>query len=120
MRTYGRVPVDPRSPHGPLRWVQVETDGGGLNDGVYLTTLAQVLLLNRNESPAFANYGIPARDSVMQQIFPDHYVVETQSQFAPFFASVIVAKRATPAPRYDIQVICHNGYRLNQSVPIPT
>lgn len=120
MRTYGRVPIDPLDPKGPKRWVKVETDAGGQNDEVYLTTLAQVLKLNLGESPFFANFGIPARNSVLQQIAPDVSVALTQQQFAGRFASLIIVRRESPEPVYDISVITHQGVSLSRTVPIPT
>lgn len=86
---------------------------------VYLTTLCQVLLLNLNESPFFADYGIPGRPSVVTQVFPDFYIVRTQQRFAQYFASLIVSKVDLPDPTYRINVTTHQGVKLNASVPIP-
>lgn len=116
MRTWGRV----TDAYGNKTWVEVTTDANGFNDMVYLTTLAQVLKLNLGESPFFANYGIPAHQSVVQQVFPDFYISYTQQQFAARFASLIVAKINQPEPRYDISVTTHQGVKLNTSIPIPT
>jgi hypothetical protein len=120
IRTYGRVYTYDASgspTKGP--WQMVTTDANGLNDMVMITTLAQVLLLNLGESPFFANYGIPAHQSVMQQVFPDYNVAFTQQTFASQFASLLVAKRDTPTPTYDIFVTTKLGVKLNASVPIP-
>lgn len=111
MRTYGRVPIDPLNPQGPKRWVVVETTPQGFNDGVYVTALAQTLLLNINESPFFAQFGIPGHQSVMQQIAPDFYIVFTQNYYAQFFASLTVAKLLEPAPHYRFSVITHQGFK---------
>jgi len=117
MRTWGRI----TNPDGSRTWKLVETTADGFNDFVQLTTLAQTLLLNVNESPFFANYGIPARDSVQQQVFPDYWaIVQIQQQFASQFASLIIAKEDNPIPHYRINVITHNGVKLNRAVPIPT
>lgn len=116
MRTWGRV----YDLYGNATWVKVETDANGFNDMVYVTTLAQVLKLNLGESPFYANYGIPAHQSVMLQVFPDFYITYTQQQFAKYFASLIVAKVNTPDPRYNISVTTNQGVKLNTSVPIPT
>lgn len=107
MRTYGVVPA----PIGGQQWVEVTTDQNGYNDLVYLTTLCQVLQLNRGESPFYANYGIPVLQSVQTQVPPDYYVMQTQAQFAPYFASLTVA-RATASdgsPVYNIRVVTHSG-----------
>lgn len=116
MRTWGR-PVNRDGSRGP--WTLVTTDANGFNDMVYVTTLAQVLLLNLNESPFYANFGIPAHPSVVTQVFPDYYIAFTQKQFSQYFASLIVSKQPLPTPTYDIKVITHQGVRLNASVPIP-
>jgi hypothetical protein len=117
MRTYGR-PDNPDGTKGP--WTMVTTDANGLNDMVMLTTLAQVLKLNLGESPFFANYGIPARASVMTQIYPDYNTAFTQQSFAPQFAALLVSRRDDPTPTYDIYVTTKLGVKLNVSIPIPT
>lgn len=114
MRTYGRV-ADPAT--GVLTWVEVSTDVNGLNDGVYLTTLIQCLLLNLGEDPFNADYGIPARQSVLQQIFPDFYVTATQQKFSQYFASLIIAKVPGPNPVYSIKIVTNSGAKIDVVVP---
>ncbi|OYV47662.1 MAG: hypothetical protein B7X10_04325, partial [Burkholderiales bacterium 21-58-4] len=70
----------------PSNWVEITTDANGFNDNVYLTTLAQILKLNLGESPFWANYGIPQYQTIMTQVFPDYYAMQTQTQMAPYFA----------------------------------
>src|ERR1700690_1169588 len=101
MRTWGR-PTFQDGSRGP--WTQVTTDADGSNDLVWVTTLAQVLLLNLGESPFYANFGIPAHQSVMSRIFPDYYVAYTQRQFSKYFASLIISKQPLPDPTYIINV----------------
>lgn len=126
MRTYGRantldtngrpIFIDGR----PVKhWVEVETDANGYSDNVWLTTLCQVLLLNINESPFYANWGIPARQSVLQQVPPDFWVTFTQQNFSPYFASLIVAREPVQTPTYRINVITQQGARLNFQLGIP-
>jgi hypothetical protein len=79
-----------------------------------------VLKLNLGESPFYANYGIPAKPSVVQQVQPDFYVSRTQTQFAAYFAALIVAKTANLPPTYRINVTTNQGLKLNAEVPIPT
>lgn len=121
MRTWGRV--------GGVKgvggtWVEVDTDPNGSNALVYLTTLCQVLLLNLNEDPFFANYGIPAQQSVMQQIYPDFYMIATQQQFAQYFASLIITRQPrVPNSQdlvYNVAVTTPQGVVLNKTVQIPT
>jgi len=116
MRIWGR----PRDQAGNVgAWTAVETAPDGTNDLVYVTNLCQVLLLNLNESPFYANYGIPAHPSVVTQVFPDYYVIYTQQQFAAFFANLLVSKKPLPSPTYNVNVTTHAGVKLNASIPIP-
>jgi len=120
MRTFGRVPVDPLAPNGAKRWVVVQTDRNGFNDAVYLTALAQTLKLNLSESPFWANFGIPARASVNQQIPPDFYVAFTQAYYSQFFASLIITKERTAEPTYRIDIVAQSGaivppFRMNMA-----
>ena len=79
MRTFGRVYAlnkdgsrqKPQPPGYPY-WQQVSTDANGYNDAVQLTTLCQVLQLNLGESPFYANFGIPAVPTIVQQVQPDN------------------------------------------------
>jgi hypothetical protein len=109
MRTYGRN-------YGV--WQVVETDADGFDDAVWLTTMCQVFLLNLNESPFYANYGLPAQQSVIQQVQPDYYVARIQQQFAQHFASLVVAKvpNAT-SPTYRVSVITQQGSKIILDVP---
>lgn len=116
MRTWGRTYAE----DGSYTWVKVETDANGFNDMVMLTTLVQVLKLNLGESPFFANWGIPAKQTIVQQVFPDYYVAMTQQQFSSAFASLIVAKEDSATPKYKINITTHDGVKLNAEVPIPT
>jgi hypothetical protein len=123
MRTYGRVwatnpdgtRVVPQPPGYPF-WTEVQTDANGFDDYVWLTTLLQCLKLELGESPFYAQYGIPSKPSVVQQSFPDFFVSRTQQQFAPRFASLVVAKRPTPDPTYDVNVVTHQGVRVAVSI----
>lgn len=114
MRTYGRVYAQ----DGTYTWQKVETDANGANDLVYLTALIQVLKLNLNESPFYSNFGIPARDSIIQQVFPDYNVAFTQQQFAPFFASLIISKQNSPTPTYRVNVTTNLGVKITATVPV--
>lgn len=115
MRTYGRITnVD-----GSKTWIEIETDANGYNDGVYLTTLIQCLLLNLGESPFYANYGIPAQQSVLQQILPDYYVAQAQRQFSQYFANLVVARQSSNPPTYRVNVTTKQGYKINASIPVP-
>mgnify|MGYP005810851559 FL=1 len=114
MRTWGRI----NQTNGiGGQWVEVSTDESGYNDNVYLTALIQVLRLNLGESPFYADYGIPAHQSVITQVFPDYYAMITQQQFAQYFASLIITRVAGSSPPvYDVSVVCNNGTVVNTTV----
>jgi hypothetical protein len=76
---------------------------------VYVTWLIQVLKLVLGESPFYANYGIPAVLSVVQQIFPDYYVSVVQQQFQQYFASLIISKVPSTTPTYNVNILFFNG-----------
>ena len=114
MRTYGRTLVN-----GVWTWVEVDTDSAGYNDNVYLTTLTQVLQLCLNESPFYSSYGIPQVQTILQQIYPDFYVQQTQQTFAPYFASLLITKQAgTVSPTYNVLVTTHQGAKISATVAI--
>jgi hypothetical protein len=113
MRTYGRI----TNAEGNLQWVEVTTDANGYNDNVYLTALAQVLKLNLGESPFYANYGIPQYQSVLTQVFPDYYAMMTQKQFAPYFASLVIARvPGSNPPTYNVNAVTHNGAIITTTI----
>lgn len=115
MRTYGRQ----YKSDGSYQWVEVTTDANGFDDYVWLTTLIQCLQLIRGESPFYANYGIPAQQSVVSQVFPDFYVALTQQQFSGYFAALTVAKLNSPTPTYAISVTTQQGVPAFEYVPVP-
>ena len=123
MRTYGRVALDPLYPD-VLTWVQVGTDSNGFNDLVYLTTLAQVLKLNLGESPFYGNFGIPAKSSVITQVYPDYYVTFIQQQFAQYFTSLIISRsvvtnsKGQDMPVYAVNVVTQYGSKIPFQVPV--
>ena len=115
MRTYGRNFDTNGNPTG---WVEVSSDVAGNNDAVYLTTLAQTLKLNLGESPFYANYGLPAFQTIVTQIFPDFYVMKAQAQFMPYFASLVISRViGTQEPTYNVQAVTHNGSVLEATIP---
>jgi hypothetical protein len=114
MRTFGRT----YSSNGSYQWVEVDTDANGNNDAVWLTTLLQCLQLNLGESPFYSQYGIPAEQSVIQQLWPDYNVMLTQKQFAGYFASLVIAKVAiSNEPMYRVNVTTHQGVKITATVP---
>lgn len=114
MRTYGRI----KNPDGTRSWVEIQQDSGGDFEYGFVTTLIQCLKLALGESPFYANYGIPAQRSVMTQIYPDFYVTQTQQQFSPYFASLLVSKQQAVDPTYNIDVTFTNGTKFQQTVAV--
>lgn len=109
MRTYGRV-------NGV--WTEVSTDADGHDDMVWATTLVQELKLNINESPFYADHGIPAKQSVIQQVLPDFYVSLIQRRFAQHFASLIVSRvQGTVVPTYSVQIVTNYGSPITAEIP---
>lgn len=116
MRTFGRTYDANKVP----TWVEVSTDANGRNDLVWATTLCQTLLLNLNESPFFANYGIPAKTALIQQVAPDFYVMRALQQFSQYFANLIISRVPAAAdPVYKVNITTNQGVKLNANVPIP-
>ncbi len=114
MRTYGRI----TNPDGTKTWVVVQTAADGSNDYVYITTLAQVMLLNLGESPFYANFGIPAKPSIVQQVAPDFYLTVIQQQFSRYFANLVIARDPGPDPVYRVNVTTNAGVKVALSIPV--
>ena len=113
MRTFGRI----YNEDGSYAWTTITTDTNGFNDSVYLTALCQVLALNLGESPFYANYGIPQYQTVMTQVYPDFYVMQSQQQFSSLFASLTITKvSGVDSPQYKIQAVTHSGAILSATV----
>ena len=120
MRVWGRQ----YSNDGTYVWASYETDANGYNDAVYITALCQVLQLNLGESPFWANYGIPAIDSITTQIFPDLSVYFIQQQYSQYFASLKITKvnatndKGSPTPVYNVAIVTQQGAIINRDIPI--
>jgi len=117
VRAWGRI----TNSQNQRVWAMSATDANGNNDIVYVTALCQVLNLGLGESPFYGQSGIPAAESVSQQVFPDHYVSLIQQAYAAFFAFLLINRRADSPdiPVYDASVITHQGVALNPSNKIP-
>lgn len=115
MRTWGRV----TDANGNKSWVAVETDVNGDSSYVWLTTLIQTLKLGLGESPFYAHYGIPAQQSIVQQVYPDYYVNMAQQQFAGYFASLTISKVDGAAnPTYSIEVVFRSGVSYQENIVV--
>lgn len=112
MRTYGRV----KNQDGTQSWVEVQEDDTGNFEYGWATTLIQCLKLSIGESPFFSQFGIPAQRSIIQQIFPDFYVTQTQQYFAPYFASLSVGNVGKNEPVYNVDILTTQGTKIRADV----
>jgi hypothetical protein len=117
MRVFGRITNE----DGSKSWIVVSTDPiTGSSSWVYVTAFCQAMLLNLGESPFYAQFGIPAVQSVIQQIAPDFYVSRMVQYFAQFFASLIVARvPAAPVPTYNVNATLLEGTPASVTVQVP-
>lgn len=102
----------------PYQWVAVTPDANGQSSYLNITWLIQVLKLNLGESPLYANYGIPAQQSVITQIFPDYYVQQVQTQFSQFFAQLSITKVPSSSPVYNVSIITLEGTIFNEDIAV--
>ena len=92
------------------KWVMVTTDQNGYDDAVNLTWLAQVLKLVLGESPFWSNWGIPQYQSVMTQVAPTYYVMQTQGFFSGKFAALAITQvQGAANPTYNVNVLTQSG-----------
>ena len=115
MRVWGRVYTSPTQ----WTWEAAETDANGNDDLPSATWFVQCCKLSVGESPFFGDWGLPAQQAVIQQVFPDYYVSLMQQRFAPYFASLLVAKSSSATPTYSVTIVTHQGVKLNASLPVP-
>lgn len=114
MRIWGRV----TNADGSKTWVEVSTAANGSNQAVYITWLAQALKLIFGESPFYANWGIPQQETIVTQVFPDYYVMETQRKFSSLFASLIMYRIPnTFPPQYQVSITTKTGASVEMIVP---
>jgi hypothetical protein len=113
VRVWGRVTAT----DGTKTWVEVSSNSQS-PDAVYITALAQVLKLNLNESPFYANFGIPQYQSIQQQVPPHYWVMKIQQRYAPFFASLAIIPQTGTNPTYLIRAVLHSGAAISVEVPV--
>ena len=109
MRTYGRDSTG--------AWQVVQTNpANGDNSMVWVTTVIQNLLLNRNESPFYAAYGVPAQQDALAQLYPDLAIAQLQNQFSKYFASLIISKLPATYPAYAVNIITLQGATVSATI----
>ena len=115
MRTWGRK----ARADGSLEWVAVESDPDGDFTYGWITTLIQTLKLSPGESPFYAQYGIPAQQSILTQVYPDYYVAQVQQQFASCFANLTIYRDTTkPEPTYIIDIVTLKGVTYREVIAV--
>lgn len=103
MRTYGLQ-------NG--KFVQVDN-----TSNIWVTTLIQTLKLSLGESPFYANYGLPAQQSVLTQIAPDIFVAMVQKQFAQYFAKLqITPVQPADNPTYTVSIVTLDGQNITGTI----
>lgn len=124
MRVWGRIYPNNSNTADTYSWAEVSTNPQGSNDMVYATAFCQVLQLQTNESPFYADYGIPVKNSLSNQVFPDYNVYLMQKRYSPFFGSLLVQPKAavnqnnSPTPVYDVQITTVGGNNITKQVAI--
>lgn len=119
MRLYARTWTGKIPGQGTPTWTVVETDESGNNEYLFVSWLIQVIQLVLGESPFYADWGIPAIQSVIQQIFPDFYINVTQQKFQSYFASLIISKVPnTKQPTYTVNIMLTNGTAFNATIAL--
>jgi len=122
-RVYGRTIPDE---FGNRHWIEVSTADNGSNDYVMVTALIQCIKLQTGESPFFADFGVPARQSIMTQVAPDLQAARIQQRYAAFFANLLVVRvhnppanlKVEPVPTYLVRVLTHQGTKIAQYVAV--
>lgn len=102
-------------------WQSVETDANGYDDDCYLTTVAQVLQSQLGESPFFAQYGIPARQSITARTHPDYWINRVREQFSPMFTSISIVKTVdltNNEPTYHIDALKLSGSAASSTIMV--
>jgi hypothetical protein len=107
-------------PAGFPYWQIVQSDPvTGDDSWVRITQLCQTLLLNLGESPFYSSWGLPAKQTIVQQVQPDFYINRTQAQFAQYFANLAISKLASDPPTYQIAATLFSGAKASVTVTIP-
>lgn len=111
-RVWGRI----HNSDGSRTWQAFETDDNGYDDAPNLIWLQNVLLLNLNESPFYADWGIPIQQTLATSVFPDYYTAKIQQRFTAYFASVVVTRIYSSDISYSVNVTTRTGYQVSQKI----
>lgn len=114
-RVWGRVHSNPGASTDTRTWKAFETTNGS-DDQPNVIWLQNALLLRTNESPFYADWGIPVQQTLITQVLPDYYTALTQRRFSQYFASCIISRQSSMAPNYAVSVVTKTGFTFNQTL----
>lgn len=110
-RVWGRV-----ASNGTRKWQAFETDSNGYDDAPNIIWLQNALLLNLNESPFYADWGIPIQQTLATSVFPDYYTSKTQQRFSAYFPSVVITRVSASDLSYSVNITTKTGYKVSQRI----
>ena len=111
-RVWGRV----HNNDGTRTWQAYETSDSGSDDLPNFIWLQNALLLNTNESPFYANWGVPVQQTMITQIFPDYYMNLMQQRFSQYFASCVISRVTSKDATYQVNIVTNSGITVNQTL----
>lgn len=97
-------------------WEAFETDSAGVDDYPNFIWLQQALLLNLNESPFYADWGIPVQQTLATSIYPDYYTAKTQKRFSSYFPSCSISRIPSSDVSYSVNITTKSGVKVSQSL----
>lgn len=101
---------------GTRSWVAFETDSSGSDDCPNFIWLQQALLLNLNESPFYADWGIPVQQTLATSVYPDYYTAKTQQRFSQYFPSCSIARVSSSDVAYSVNITTKTGIKVSQTL----
>lgn len=102
---------------GTRTWVAFETDDNGYDDMPNFIWLQNALLLNTNESPFYADWGIPVQRTLATSVYPDYYTAQTQQRFSQYFPSCSISRiSSTTDVAYSVNITTKTGVQVSQKL----
>lgn len=111
-RVWGRVTQS----DGSRTWQAFETDENGSDDMPNFIWLQNALLLNTNESPFYADWGIPVQRTLATAIYPDYYTAKTQQRFSQYFPSCSISRIQGADVSYSVNITTKSGVQVSQKL----
>lgn len=101
---------------GSRSWEAFETDSSGSDDYPNFIWLQQALLLRLNESPFYADWGIPVQQTLATSIYPDYYTAKTQQRFSQYFPSCSISRVSSMEVGYSVNITTKTGVKVSQTL----